>query len=332
MMLKKECRKKHLTQEERVEIYVFLEQKLSYREIWRRLWRPHSTISKEIRRNSIWCKKTRWTRYKPIKAEEQRVERRHKANQKHIILRKDFEQRELIEKWLKLKWKERWPDEILWRIRLELWRTVISVATLYRFIREERPVLQRHLRYKQKWYKTLKKWNKRKKMYQDVPNIKEREKIINERWRIWDFEWDTVVSGRKYSWWLVTMADRKARYYLIRKVWNLKAETINKTINAMLKWEKVESITFDNWVEFSNIQKLKWQCFRADAYSSWQRWTNEKHNWYLRWFIPKWANIDDRTDEEIQKIEDKINHKPRKILGYRTPYEVYHNINLKYIT
>lgn len=98
-MLKKECRKKHLTQEERVEIYAFMEQKLSYREIWRRLWRPHSTISKEIKRNSIWCKKTRGTIYKPIKAEEQCIERRHKENHKHIILRKDFEQRELIEKW-----------------------------------------------------------------------------------------------------------------------------------------------------------------------------------------------------------------------------------------
>jgi IS30 family transposase len=331
MMLKKECRKKHLTQEERIEIYVFLEQKLSYREMWRRLWRPHSTISKEIKRNSIWCKSTRWTIYKPLKAEKQRLERRHKENHNHIILWKDFEQRELIEKWLKLKWKERWPDEILWRIKLELWRDVVSVATLYRFIREERPVLQSHLRYKQKWYKTLKKGNKRKKMYQDVPNIKEREEVTNNRWRIWDFEWDTVVSGRKYSWWLVTMADRKSRYYLLRKVINLKASTINKTINAMLTWEKVESITFDNWVEFSKIQKLKWQCFRADAYSSWQRWTNEKHNWYVRRFIPKWANIDERTAEEIQEIQDKINHKPRKILGYKTPYEVYHNINLKYI-
>ena len=332
MMLKTECRKWHLTQEERVEIYAFLEQRLSYREIWRRLWRPHSTISKEINRNSVWCKKTRWSKYKPISAEKIKIERRHKENHKHIILRKDFEQRELIEKWLKLKWNERWPDEILWRIKLELWRDVVSVATLYRFIREERPVLQRHLRYKQKGYKTVKKWNKRKKMYQDVPNIKERTEIINDRWRIWDFEWDTVVSGRKYGWWLVTMADRKSRYYILRKVLNLKAETINMTINDMMKLEKVESITFDNWVEFSNILELEYQCYRADTYSSWQRGTNEKHNWYLRRFIPKWANIDDWTDKEIQGIQDKINHKPRKILGYRTPYEVYHNINLKYIT
>jgi IS30 family transposase len=332
MMLKKVCRKKHLTQEERVEIYVFLEQNLSYREIWRRLWRPHSTISKEIKRNSIWCKKTWWTSYKPIKAEEQRINRRYKANYKHIILLRDFEQRKLIEKRLRLKWKERWPDEILWRIKLDLWRKVVSVSTLYRFIRKERSVLERYLRYKQKWYRTVKKWNKRKKMYDDVPNIKERASIINERWRIWDFEWDTVISGHKYKWWMVTMADRKSRYYIIKKIWDLKAKTINMTIKAMLKHEKVKSITFDNWTEFSKIENLKWQCFRADTYSSWQRWTNEKHNWYLRRFIPKWANIDNRTDKEIQKIQNKINHKPRKILGYKTPFEVYYNIDLIYIT
>lgn len=102
-------------------------------------------------------------------------------------------------------------------------------------------------------------------------------------------------------------------------------------INAMLAWEVVRSITFDNWTEFSNIWKLKWQCFRADTYSSWQRWSNEKNNGLVRRFIPKWMDIWQFTDEEIQKIQDKINHKPRKILGYKSSYEVYHNKNLTYI-
>ncbi len=168
-------------------------------------------------------------------------------------------------------------------------------------------------------------------MYDDVPNISERPAVINSRWRLGDFEGDTVVSWKRYWWWLVSLADRKSRYYMIKKVWNLKADTINMTINAMLSWEKVESITFDNWVEFSNILELEYQSYRADAYSSWQRWTNEKHNWYVRWFIPKGANIADRSDEELQEIQDKINHKPRKILGYKTPYEVYYNKSLAYI-
>ncbi len=331
MVQKQECRKGHLTQEERVEIYVFLREWVSLRGIGRRLWCPHSTISKEIKRNSVFCPTTWWTKYKPLDANKKSIKRRYAANQKHIILRKDYKQRELLEKILIEKWSSWWPDEILWRMRLELRKPTVSITTFYRFIREDKPSLQRHLRYKQKWYRTKKKWNKRKKMYQDVPNIKDRLEITNERWRLWDFEWDTVVSGRKYSWWLVTLADRKSRYYLIKKVWNLKANTINMTINAMLMWEKVESITFDNWVEFSSIIELKYQCYRADPYSSWQRWTNEKHNGYVRRFIPKWVNIDNRSNEEIQKIQDMINHKPRKILGYKTPYEVYYNKSISYL-
>ncbi len=326
----KECRKGHLTQEERVKIYGFIQLKLSLREMWRRLWRQHTTISDEIKYNSI--DKWRWKIvYCPLEAERRRLERRYKANQQHIILRKDDKQRELLEMLLEEKWNSWWPDEILWRMRLELWRDTVSTPTLYRFIREDKPILQRYLRHKQKGYKTIKKWNKRKKMYQDVPNIKERPEIIEKRWRLGDFEWDTVVSWKGYCWWLVSLADRKSRYYMLKKTGNLKADSINLTINAMLMWEKVESITFDNWVEFSSILELPYQCYRADTYSSWQRWTNEKHNWYLRRFIPKWANIDDWTNEEIQKIQNMINHKPRKILGYKTPYEVYYNKSLTYI-
>jgi len=323
---------KHINQEERIEIYVFLREWVSLREIGRRLNRSHTSISKEIDRNSLRCAKTRGTKYKPIEAWNLYLNRRYNANQRHSILWRDIKQRELLERMLQEKWRSWWPDEILWRVKKELWREVVSTSTLYRFIREDKPIWQRYLRHKQRWYRTKKKGNKRKKMYQDVPNIKERQEIAKKRWRIGDFEWDTVVSWRKYSWWLVSLADRKSRYYIIKKVEDLKAETINKTINAILMWEKVESITFDNWVEFSNILELPYQCYRADTYSSWQKWTNEKHNWYLRRFIPKWVNINERSDKEIEDIQNMINHKPRKILDYKTPYEVYHNINLTYIT
>lgn len=319
---------KHLNQEQRVEIYAFLREWLSYREIWKRLEVSHTTISREVKRNST--DKWWWIYvYKPIEAEKIYKNRRDKANFEHIKLWRDHKLRSKIEDIL-MSEKNRWPDEILWRLKLE-WFKVISISTLYRFIREYKPTLQRCLRYKYKWYRTNKKWNKRKKLYQDVPNIRERPEIINERWRLWDFEWDTVVSGHKHKWWLASLADRMSRYYLIKKVGNLKANTINLTLKAMLIWEKVESITFDNWVEFSDISKLERQCFRADAYASYQRWTNEKHNWFLRRFIPKWEDINKRTDEEIQEIQNIINNKPRKILGYKTPYEVYHKVNLNYI-
>jgi len=319
---------KQLNQEQRIEIYAFLREWLSYREMWRRLWISHTTIGREISRNSI----DEWReiyKYKPIEADKLYKERRHKANFKHIKLCKDDKMRYRIEELLKnQKW---WPDEILWRLKLE-WYSVVSTSTLYRFIRENNPIRERHLRFKHKWYKTYNKGNKKtKRVYNDVPNIKERPEIIDLRWRVWDFEWDTVVSGHKYKGWLATLTDRMTRYCLMKKVWNLKAQTLNITINAMLLWEKVESITFDNWVEFSDISQLLIQCYRANTYASYERWTNERHNWLIRRFIPKWANIDDRTDKEIQKIQNIINHKPRKILGYRTPYEVYYDTILTYI-
>ena len=319
---------RHLNQEQRIEIYTFIKEWLSYREMWRRLNVSHSTISREINRNSIynwWWK----YKYKPIEANEKYKSRREKANFKHIKLQKNLWLRKRIEELLKSgrRW---WPDEILWRLKLE-WYKIVSTDTLYRFIRYYKPIRQRYLRYKQSWYKTKNKGNKRKKMYQDVDNIKERAEIINNRWRIWDFEWDTVVSWHKYKWWLVSLADRKSRYYMIKKVWNLKANTINITIKSMLNWEKVKTITFDNGVEFSKIIDLEYKCYRADTYSSWQRWTNERHNWYLRRFIPKWSNINSWTNKEIQEIQNIINNKPRKILWYRTPYEVYYNKQLTYI-
>lgn len=329
VMQRKNNRYSHLNQEKRIEIYVYLREWLSYREMWKRLKISHTTISREINRNKI--DKWRWIyKYKPIEADKLYKERRYSANFNHIKLWKNDKLRLKIGELLKNKEKW-WPDEILWRLKLE-WYSVVSANTLYRFIREENPIRQRYLRFKYKWYRTQSKWNKRrKKIYNDVPNIKERLEITDLRWRVWDFEWDTVVSGHKHKWWLATLTDRMSRYCLFKKVWNLKAQTLNITIKAMLYWEKVESIIFDNWVEFSDISQLWIQCYRADTYASYQRWTNEKHNWYIRRFIPKWANINDRTDNEIQKMQDIINHKPRKILGYKTPYEVYYNTNLIYI-
>lgn len=129
-------RKWHLTQEERVEIYKYVSMWCSYREIWRRMGVAHTTISREIQRNSIdlWWEKTK---YDPLKAEKKRQLRRYKANQWHIILWRDHKQRKLLVEKLKEKWEDRWPDEMIWRIKRELWRKTVSSSTLYRFIRYE---------------------------------------------------------------------------------------------------------------------------------------------------------------------------------------------------
>lgn len=322
-------RKWQLSQGERVEIYKYLAIGYSYREIWRRIGVAHTTISREIQRNSIdlWWDKTK---YDPLKAERKRLTRRWKANREHITLRKDHKQRKFLIKELKERGKDWCPDEIVWRMKKELKVNTVSTSTLYRFIRNEIPELQIYLRYWEKWYRTIGKWTKRKKMYDDVPNIAERPATIEQRKRIGDWEWDTVESNRKVKWWLVTLVDRKSRYLLMKKIGNRKAETTRITIESMMRWEQVNSVTFDNGVEFSKIWELPFQCYRANSYASYERWTNERTNGLIRKYLPKWVNINQWTHDEIQWIENTLNHKPRKILWYRSPYEVYHNTSLTY--
>ena len=135
---------KHLSQEEREELFWFVREGLSYREIARRMWRSHSTLLREMQRNSVdvgWWKR----KYSPIKAHQRYQERRYQANQRLIVLWRDHKQRSLLMWLLKEYGKRRWPDEIVWRLRNKGVRNIISTSTFYRFIRYDMPELQKYL-------------------------------------------------------------------------------------------------------------------------------------------------------------------------------------------
>lgn len=156
----------------------------------------------------------------------------------------------------------------------------------------------------------------------------------SNRERIWDREVDTVL-GKWHSWWLFTAVDRRSRYTLIEKIANHKSNTLLTIMTSKFMNEKVKTITSDNWVEFAQLSRL-WKRikaipFTAHAYASYERGTNEKTNGFIRRFIPKGVDISQYTDEEVSKIQNILNHKPRKILGYRTPYEVYNNTHISYL-
>ncbi len=326
-------KKGQITQEERVKIYGFIELRLSLREMWRRLNRRHTSISNEIERNSI--DKWRWVfEYCPLEAERKRLERRKKANQQHVILFHDLKQRELLEKILEEKWESRWPDEMLWRMKNELKRSIISTPTFYRFIRLYKPSLQRFLRHKSYGYKP--RWFVEKRGWVlDIPLLTERAESIDKRENEGDWEFDTIISNKKVRGGAVTWVDRKSRYLLIMKTPNLESDTVFWIMKFMLRNEKKHSITVDNWKEFAMLKNLwkllKIQLFRCHSYASREKWTNEKHNWFLRRFLHKWCDINSYSDQEILDIQNKLNHKPRKILWYKTPYEVYHNITKQYL-
>ena len=63
----------------------------------------------------------------------------------------------------------------------------------------------------------------------------------------------------------------------------------------------------------------------ADPYSSWQQGSNENFNGLLRQYVPKKRALSTVSQEELTMIENRLNHRPRKRLGFKTPYEVFHD-------
>ena len=91
--------------------------------------------------------------------------------------------------------------------------------------------------------------------------------------------------------------------------------------------EQLHTITFDNGKEFAYHAQIKKALdadnYFAHPYHSWERGLNENHNGLIRQYLPKGMPLDKVTDEELILIQDKLNNRPRKLLGYKTPNEVY---------
>lgn len=93
--------------------------------------------------------------------------------------------------------------------------------------------------------------------------------------------------------------------------------------------DKVFTITSDNGVEFMRHEKvakvLDADFFFADTYASWQRGTNENTNGLVRQYFPKKTYFTCLTDTDVQLVANRLNNRPRKVLNFRTPYEVLNN-------
>ena len=125
------------------------------------------------------------------------------------------------------------------------------------------------------------------------------------------------------------MVERKTRTLLTKKVWSKSAEAIQKHVLQMIQKQgtsQFESITTDNGPEFSSLSLLEStleaiQIFFAHVYASWEKGSNERHNRILREFLPKGHSFRNLTYNQLSKITNIINLRPRKILNYDSPTE-----------
>ena len=158
-------------------------------------------------------------------------------------------------------------------------------------------------------------------------NIDERPDIVEERSRVDDWEIDSIV-GKHHKGIIVSMVERKTRFTKLAKLECAKATEVAIALVRKL-WhfkDYVLSITSDNGKEFANhchvSKALNTAFFFAKTYSPWQRGTNENTNGLVRQYLPKGTDFSKVMHKQVQRIEDTLNNRPRKCLGYKTPKEM----------
>ena len=159
-------------------------------------------------------------------------------------------------------------------------------------------------------------------------SIDNRPKHIENRLEIGHWEGDLVIGkGQKSA--IGTIVERKSRYTLIIKLKSRKADEIQKMFSKKLnKLNDIfkKSMTYDNGIEMAKhekiTQKTGMKIYFAHPYSSWERGTNENTNGLIRRYFPKGTDFNKVEEKKLLKIQEKLNNRPRKIIGYKTPKEI----------
>ena len=165
-------------------------------------------------------------------------------------------------------------------------------------------------------------------------SIEERPASIDSREEFGHWEIDTVIgekSGKDNV--LLTIAERKTRQFIVRKIDAKSANAVMAELNKIREecgehFSTVfKTITGDNGSEFADLSTLEsitdTNIYFTHPYSSFEKGTNERHNGLIRRFLPKGTRMADCSIDTIAFIEDWCNTLPRKILGYRTPEELF---------
>jgi IS30 family transposase len=165
-----------------------------------------------------------------------------------------------------------------------------------------------------------------------IPNrrpLSERPLHIEARRQVGHWECDTVI-GASHKGAVVTMVERKSGYAVMAKVEKKTSELVSSAIVDKLQpmAARVKTLTFDNGKEFAGHahidQQLQSTAYFARPFASWERGSNENLNGLLRQYVPKKRAMSTVSDEEIRMIQNRLNNRPRKRLGFKTPAEVFH--------
>ena len=309
-----------LTSEERYMLAALRRQDLNQAEIARSLGRHRSTVCRELCRNSTRAD----GRYRASTAQERTNGRRSRSRRNQRFTAQDFA---LVEGLLRRQWS---PEQISGRLR-RAGLLAISHETIYRHIwRDKRGggALHTHLRGASK---------KRRKRYGAYDSrgrlagkrlISERPAEVETRRRVGHWEADTVAgSGARDC--VVTLVERKIGLVLIGKLRDRTAESLSRRVIRLIRRHggPFETVTADNGTEFHDYQRVERRTgasfYFARPYHSWERGSNENANGLIRQYLPKGLSMAGLSQQQCNAIARKLNTRPRKRLGFRTPLECF---------
>ncbi|KAE9504084.1 IS30 family transposase [Lactiplantibacillus plantarum] len=308
----------HLTASDREVILLGVHTGKTQQEIADQIGCSKSTVNRELNRNGG------WQNYSSTNAQRNYEHRRQNSRRPRLLEQQGL--RTLIVKYIvEYYWS---PEQIAARLRHENSSWQISYVTIYRGIYLDNlkvPYtshgargLPRRLRHRGKTRKVKGTVNERRGRFNAAPSIHERPASAEHRNRFGHWEGDTV-RGKVDRSALVTLVDRKSRFLCCQRVAKANADSVKDVMIdclSELPSNRVRTITPDRGSEFAKM-------LFPDAHSPQQRGANENTNGLIREYFPKGTDLNLMSDEEITAFVNQLNNRPRKVLGWRTPSEVF---------
>lgn len=322
---------KHLDYLKRCQIQALWKAGFNQSQIAKEIGVHKSTISRELNKNITFVrtKLGSWT-YKADYAQCYAKERlREKLKQTKFTSDVEFFVRsKLLENWS--------PDQISgYAKRHHLFS--ISHERIYQFILADKKkggTLYKCLRHQHKKYRKRYGSPSRQGPIKNRVMIDKRPEEVNQKKRLGDWEIDTII-GKQQQKAIVTIVERVSKKTLIGQVGTKKSHFVSAQILNLLGGIKpfVLTITADNGVEFSQHEAISKalgvDIYFAHPYHSWERGLNENTNGLIRQYLPKGKDFAEVTDADIIDIQNKLNNRPRKSLGYATPNEVFSELAIR---
>ena len=295
-------------------------QGLNQAESARAMGRHRSTIGRELRRNSTRAD----GRYRAFTAQERANGRRSRSRRNRRFSAEDFA---LVDVLLRRQWS---PEQVAGRLARSGLLS-ISHETIYRHVwrdEEQGGLLHTHLRGARK---------RRRKRYGAYDSrgrlagkrmISERPADVEARSRVGHWEIDTVMgAGSKDC--VVSIVERKSGLLLIGKLTDRTAASLNARVARLMRRHggPFETVTADNGTEFHDYRRIEGRTgvtfYFARPYHSWERGSNENANGLIRQYLPKGMSLSGLSQHHCNAIARKLNARPRKRLGFKTPLECF---------